>query len=104
VSFDAKIQQPSNAAAGQPIAPAVTVAVVDQFGNVVTDDNTDTVTLAIGINSGGGILSGTLTITVSNGIGSFSDLSIDQVGDGYTLSAATTGLADADSGAFNITA
>jgi hypothetical protein len=98
------LQQPTDAAPGQTITPAVMVAVVDQFGNVLTDDNTDTVTLSIGTNPSGGTLSGTLTVTVVNGIATFSDLSIDQIGDGYTLHATVTGLMDADSAAFSITA
>jgi hypothetical protein len=98
------LQQPTDTSAGQTINPGFTVAVVDQFGNVVTSDNSDTVTLAIGSNPGGGTLSGTLTVTVSGGIATFSDLSIDLAGDGYTLHATTTGLTDADSFAFSITA
>jgi hypothetical protein len=47
--------------------------------------------------------SGTLTVTVSNGVATFSDLSIDLAGDGYTLHATATGLTAADSGAFRIT-
>jgi hypothetical protein len=97
------LQQPTDTAAGQTITPAVTVAVVDPFGNVVTGDNSDTVTLAIGTNPGGGTLGGTLTVTASGGIATFSDLSIDQVGDGYTLHATATGLTAADSAAFRIT-
>ena len=42
--------------------------------------------------------------SVSGGIATFSDLSIDLVGDGYTLHATTTGLTNADSVAFRITA
>jgi hypothetical protein len=98
------LQQPTDTAAGQMISPAVTVEVVDQFGNVVISDNADTVTLAIGVNPSGGTLSGTLTVTVSGGIATFSDLSIDLAGDGYTLHAMSTGLADADSVGFRITA
>jgi hypothetical protein len=97
------LQQPADTAAGHTINPAVTVEVVDQFGNVVTSDNSDTVTLSIGTNPSGGTLSGTLTVTVSGGIAIFSDLSIDLAGDGYTLHATTLGLMDADSGAFSIT-
>jgi hypothetical protein len=78
------------------------VAVVDQFGNILTSDDSDTVTLTIGSNPSGGTLSGTLT--VSGGIATFSDLSINVAGDGYTLHATTTGLANADSVAFSITA
>jgi hypothetical protein len=97
------LQQPTDTAAGQTITPAVTVAIVDQFGNVVSSDNTDTVTLAIGVNPSGGTLSGTLTLTVSGGMATFSDLAIDLAGDGYTLHATTLGLTDADSAAFHIT-
>ena len=96
------LQQPTDTPAGQTISPVI-VEVVDAFGNVETDDNSDTITLSIGANPGGGTLGGTLTVAVVNGIATFSDLSIDQAGDGYTLHAATAGLADADSAAFAIT-
>jgi hypothetical protein len=62
------------------------------------------VTISIGANPSGGTLSSSLTLTVSGGIATFDDLSIDITGDGYTLHATTTGLADADSVAFSITA
>ena len=39
--------QPSNAVVGQPISPAITVAVVDAKGNTITTNNTQLVTLAI---------------------------------------------------------
>jgi hypothetical protein len=97
------LQQPTDTSARQTITPAVTVAVVDQFGNVVTSDNSDTVTLAIGTSPSGGTLSGTLTVTVRGSIATFGDLSIDLAGDGYTLHATTAGLTAADSGAFRIT-
>jgi hypothetical protein len=98
------LQQPTDTAAGQTITPAVTVAVVDSFGNVVTSDNSDTVTLSIGMNPGGGTLNGTLTVTVSGGIANFSDLSIDLAGVGYALRASVGGgLPDTDSNPFNIT-
>jgi hypothetical protein len=98
------LQGPTDTAAGQTIGPAVLVAVVDRYGNVVTSDNSDTVTLSIGTNPGGGTLSGTLTVTVVNGVATFGDLSIDTAGAGYTLHATAGGaLADADSDPFNVT-
>jgi S-adenosylmethionine hydrolase len=97
------LQQPTNTAAGQTISPVVTVEIVDQFGNVLTNDNSDTVTVALGNNPGGGTLSGTLTITVSAGVATFSDLSIDQIGDGYTLFASANGLTAIESNPFSIT-
>jgi hypothetical protein len=50
-----------------------------------------------------GSLSGTRTRIVSGGVASFSDLTIDQSGSGYTLRATSTGLASATSNAFAIT-
>jgi hypothetical protein len=97
------LQQPTDTAAGQTITPAVLVAVVDLYGNIVTSDNTDTVTVTLGTNPSDGTLSGTLTLTVSGGIAAFSDLSIDVAGDGYILHATTIGLEGADSSAFRIT-
>ena len=49
-----------------------------------------------------GTLSGTTTVPVVNGIATFSDLSIDQPGNGYTLRVTATGLLGAESAAFNI--
>jgi hypothetical protein len=98
------VQPPTDTAAGQTISPGVMVAVVDQFGNIVTSDNSDTITLTIGNNPSGGRLSGRLTVTVVNGIATFNDLVIDLAGDGYTLHATTASLTDADSSAFSITA
>src|SRR5262249_9374536 len=98
------LQQPTDTSAGQTINPGVTVAVVDQFGNVVTSDDSDTVTLTIGSNPTGGTLSGTLTVTVSGGGGTFRDPSVDLAGGGHTLHPPTTGLAGARSTSFKITA
>ena len=97
------LQQPSDTAAGQTIGPALMVEMVDRWGHVVSSDNSDTVTLSIGSNPSGGTLSGTLTVTVSGGIATFSDLSIDQVGNGYTLVALADGLAALESNSFHIT-
>jgi ELWxxDGT repeat protein len=92
-------QQPSDTVAGQPISPAVTVEILDQFNNVLTNDSTDTVTLAL---NGGGTLNGTLTQTVSNGVATFADLSINQAGSGYRLTANSAGLMQITSGGFAI--
>lgn len=95
-------QQPSNAAAGSSISPAVTVQVQDASGNVVTS-STASVTMAIGTNAGGGTLGGTTTVNAVNGIATFSNLSINKVGTGYTLAASSGTLTGATSDAFNIT-
>ena len=93
--------QPSNTTGGVTISPAVTVNILDVNGNPTT--STASVTLAIGTNPGGGTLSGTATVAAVSGVATFSNLSIDRAGTGYTLTAASTGLTGATSNAFNVT-
>jgi len=84
--------------------PAVQVTVTDASGSPVTSF-TGTVTIAIGHNGGllvPGTLSGTKTVNVVNGVATFSDLSIDQPGTGYTLTVTAGGVVSAESAAFNI--
>ncbi|HEX6746985.1 MAG TPA: Ig-like domain-containing protein, partial [Longimicrobium sp.] len=95
--------QPSNTAAGAAISPAVQVTIQDGFGNTVTSA-TDNVTIAIGTNPSGGALGGTATVAAVNGVATFSDLSIDKAGMGYTLAATSGSLTGATSAAFNVTA
>src|SRR5262249_37741656 len=40
-------QQPTNAIAGAPQNPPVTVMIEDQFGNIETGDNTSTLTISV---------------------------------------------------------
>ena len=94
--------QPSNVVAGAAIAPAVVVTVQDASGNTVTGA-TNSITVAIGTNPGGGTLSGTVTVAAVAGVASFSTLNINKTGTGYTLTAAATGLTGATSSAFNVT-
>jgi len=95
------IQQPTSATAGIAIAPAITVAVQDAAGNLVTT-STSAVTLAIGANPGGGTLGGTATQNAVSGIATFSDLSINKAGSGYTLTAGSGSLSGATSTPFPI--
>ncbi len=75
--------QPSPAAtAGAPLNPQPVIAVVDAAGNIVTSDNTTTVTVQESSNSTQ--LQGTVTVKAVNGIVTFSDLSITKAGT-YTL-------------------
>src|SRR5207253_1278691 len=95
--------QPSNAAAGAGITPAMQVAVQDAQGNPVTTATTS-ITVAIGTNPASGTLSGTTTVAAVNGVATFSHLSIDKAGAGYTLTASASGLTSGTSSAFNISA
>ena len=93
--------QPSTTLAGTVIAPAVRVAVQDPFGNQVMTA-TNSISVAIGTNAGNGVLSGTTTVVAVNGIATFPDLSINNVGTGYTLTATAAGLGGGTSAAFGI--
>ena len=95
--------QPTNAAAGASIAPAIQVTVQDANNNTVTG-SAASVTLAIGTNPAGGALAGTNPVAATAGVATFSNLSINAVGNGYTLTASAAGLTGATSSSFNITA
>jgi hypothetical protein len=97
------ITQPSNTPAGSAIAPGVVVAVQDAAGNTVKG-LTGTITVAIGTNPASGTLAGTTTVNINAGEGAFPNLSINNVGTGYTLTATTSlALTGATSTPFNIT-
>src|SRR2546428_302840 len=95
--------QPSTAVAGAAITPAVQVTVQDAQGNTVTTATTS-ITVAIGTNPASGTLSGTTTVAAVNGVATFANLSINNPGTGYTLTASATGLTGATSSAFNVVA
>ena len=95
------IAEPSSVQMGNAIAPPVRVAIVDSYGNTVTGAS-GIVDIAILSDPGGGTLSGTTSVGTVNGVASFTDLSIDLEGDGYTLEATSGGLGSAASAAFNV--
>src|SRR5262249_23269048 len=63
--------QPSNAVVGQPISPAIAVAVVDAKGNTMTTNNSQLVTLSIASGPAGAQLLGTTTVRAVNGVADF---------------------------------
>jgi hypothetical protein len=93
--------QPTSTTAGSTIAPAVQVTAQDAFGNVVTAF-TGNVTIAIGNNPGSSSLGGTTTVAAVGGVATFSDLTINNPGVGYTLTAASGSLTGDTSGGFDI--
>src|SRR5438552_17180258 len=92
--------QPGAAAAGAAIAPAVQVSIQDASGNTVTRTTTS-VTVAVGTNSSGASLSGTVMVAAVSGVATFSTLSVNDVGTGYTLTASASGLSGATSAPCN---
>jgi len=93
--------QPSDAAGASPIAPAIRVVVQDEFGTTVASAS-NAVTIAFATNTTGATLSGTTTVTAVHGVATFSDLSVDRPGGGYTLTATAPSLAGATSAAFAV--
>ena len=87
--------------AGGVMTPPVTVSIYDALGDLVTTATTS-VTLAIGANGSGAVLSGTTTVAAVAGVATFSNLSISKPGAGFNLVASATGLTGATSAAFTV--
>jgi hypothetical protein len=93
--------QPGNAVAGKALDPQPVVTVQDANGN--TDTNySGPVTIALGANPTSASLNGTKTVNAVNGVATFTGLSIDNPGVGYTLVASAVGLSDSTSTPFSI--
>ena len=94
--------QPSNTQTATAISPAVQVTARDAYGNTATSFN-GSMSMAIGRNPSGGTLSGTTTVTATNGVGTFGNLQIDRAGNGYTLTVSGSGVTGSESAQFNVT-
>ncbi len=94
--------QPGGGSGGAAWAQQPSIVVQDANGNPVTT-STAAITVAIGTNPSAGTLSGTTTGAAVAGVRTFSGLSINRSGTGYTLIASSPGLVSATSAAFNIT-
>jgi autotransporter-associated beta strand protein len=103
------VQGPSSTTYGNAIRPAVTVDIVDQFGNLRTNDTTNiTLVITVGTGSPGAVLNGGAATSASGGVATFSNLMINQVGTAatstaYELDATAAGLTTATSSPFDIT-
>jgi hypothetical protein len=93
-------EPPSSVAAGAPFG--FSLAAEDRFGNINASYN-GTVALALDNNPGRGILGGTLTATASAGLATFTGLTLDSAGAGYTLLAASGPLTPVISSPFAVT-
>ena len=97
------VNTPISSSFDSPSAGPVQVAVVDQLGNTVTNAKASiTIDITSAANPGSGTLAGTKTVSTSGGVASFSDLSINQPGIGYRLTATSKGLGSVTSGHFDI--
>jgi streptogramin lyase len=77
-------------------------SIEDAYGNVVTTA-AGTVSVAFASNPTGATLGGTRSITASQGVATFTDLTISKVGSGYTLRVSSSGLTPATSHPINVT-
>jgi hypothetical protein len=97
----ALVQTPLGGQVGAPWCRQPAVEVQDAQGNVVPTD-TRAVTVALAANPGGGALDGTTTVNAVAGRASFSGLSLNAAGAGYTLAFSAPGLASVTSGRFEV--
>ncbi len=95
------VTHPSNAVVATALAPPVQVAVEDPRGNRLTSSSAR---ITLSLVGPAGALGGTATVAASNGLATFSDLSVDRVGQGFQLLATSAGLLEATSDPFNIAA
>ncbi len=92
---------PGSSPAGVALSPAVVTA-EDANGNVAT---TFTGAVSVSLNSSvaGASLGGATTVNAVAGVATFSGLTVNKVGTGYSLSVASSGLAGSSTGSFDIT-
>jgi hypothetical protein len=96
------VTQPVNTPTGD-VLPAVSVQVTDLYGNTITSDNSDVVTVGVGSGSGSLTAASTTTAVVQNGVAAFTNLSLGAVGS-YTLSAVVaTKFTGPNSAPFSVT-
>ena len=84
-------QPPASVTAGSGFG--LTVQAEDSSGNLVTSFN-GPVTVALASNPGGDTLGGTLTVTASGGVATFSGLTLTRAASGYTLVVTGSGVGE----------
>jgi hypothetical protein len=82
------------------------VSAFDAFGNPVSSfgSNNETVTVALAANPGGATLGGTTTVNAMNGGATFSNLTLNKAGVGYTFVVTSAGLTGATTSTTDATA
>lgn len=94
--------EPGTGAAGVALTP-IRIEVQNDLGGTVTI-GTIPVTVSLADNPTGAVLSGTRTVNAFNGIATFTDLTVNQAGIGYSLRATSGSLNPAVSAPFAIVA
>lgn len=94
--------QPIDVAINGTLTPSPRVALYDAFDNQLSSGSA-TISVALGSNPGSATLGGTVTRSLFAGLATFSDLTLNAAGTGYTLVATASGLQSATSNSFNVT-
>ena len=89
--------------AGAAVTPSLVAELRTSSGAVVTTFNGST-TVALGANPGGSTLAGTTTVTAASGVATFSNVTLNKVGTGYTLVVNSSGATSATTSAFDVIA
>jgi len=93
-------QPPASVTAGSLFG--LTVDAENSSGNLLSSFD-GTVTAAMASNPGGATLGGTLSVTASNGVATFSGLTMNKAASGYTLQVSASGIAGATTTAVTVT-
>lgn len=97
----------TNPSSGQANTPFATqpVIVAQSAPNVTLTGFNGPITLGIkaGTGAAGAVLGGTVTVNAVSGVASFSGLALNKAGNGYRLTATSSGLSSVDSAVFDIT-
>ena len=93
-------QPPSSVTAGSSFG--LQASIEDPYGNLVNLSG-NVVALALANNPSGASLGGTLSATTSNGVATFSGLTLTAAAAGYTLQVSSSGLSSATSSAITVT-
>jgi hypothetical protein len=101
VTMAITVQPPASVTAGSPFGLRVTLE--NSSGDVDTNYIGD-VTISLDDNPDDGTLDGTLTVPVVDGVATFSGLTLDAAGTGYTLQASSGNLPVVTTTSFNIVA
>ena len=88
----AVFRNPAHSIAEEAMIAQPQVAVLDPQGALVRTTAGMRVTAAIGLNPGGGTMTGTTVMDIVNGVAAFTDLTVSHEGKGYTLVFTTPGL------------
>ncbi len=93
-------QQPEDSAVSTAFQPgSVVVKILDSNGNLV---NTSTANVTATLATGSGTLGGTTTVAAVGGVATFTDLNINAVGGGKSITFASSGTTSVTSSTFNV--